>query len=190
MRARRSAPLPSAKPFARRGRLTLRLALCRKMEQRSPTRLHRLRLMLLLRFSSAYSFLESFALPAVAAWAASAALRAMSVVPVVLCHGPGRWYWRRGARARSSTQKFTVSGTVVNEATGEPIPRAMVTLMGSPMRYAFSDSNGSFTIEGVPAGRYSMQAQKPGFFGPQERGGSRSVQSSRGRRQQRSRSRH
>ncbi len=77
----------------------------------------------------------------------------------------------------AANQKFTVSGTVVNEGTGEAIPRAMVTLMGSPTRYVFSDSNGSFSIEGVPAGHYSLQAQKPGYFGPQERGGSRSVQS-------------
>ena len=77
----------------------------------------------------------------------------------------------------SNNQKFTLSGTVVNEGNGEAIPRAMITLIGSPMRYAFSDSNGSFTIEGVAAGRYSIQAQKPGYFGPQERGGSRSVQS-------------
>ena len=77
----------------------------------------------------------------------------------------------------SANQKVTVTGTVVNEGTGEPIPRAMVTLQGSPTRYAFSDGNGSFALEGVPPGRYSVQAQKPGFFGPQERGGSRSSQS-------------
>lgn len=66
---------------------------------------------------------------------------------------------------------------MVNEGTGEAIPRAMVTLMGSPQRYAFSDTNGSFVIDGVASGRYSIQAQKPGFFGSQERGGSRAVQS-------------
>ena len=69
----------------------------------------------------------------------------------------------------SANQKFTVSGTVVNDATGEPITRAMVTLQASPSRYAFSDSNGAFTIEAVPPGRYPIQAQKPGYFGPQER---------------------
>ncbi len=82
-----------------------------------------------------------------------------------------------GIAASSTNQKFNVSGTVVNEGTGEPIPRAMVTLMGSPPRYVFTDGSGSFTIEGVPAGRFPVQAQKPGFFGPQEQGGSRSIQS-------------
>lgn len=78
--------------------------------------------------------------------------------------------------ASSANQKISVSGTVVNDATGEPIPRAMVTLHGTPTRYAFSDSNGSFTMEAVPPGRYSIEAQKPGYFGPQERS-SRAVQS-------------
>ncbi len=44
------------------------------------------------------------------------------------------------------------------------------------MRHAFSDSNGVFSIEGVPPGHYSIQAQKPGYFGPQERGSFRSAQ--------------
>jgi hypothetical protein len=78
-----------------------------------------------------------------------------------------------GARAN---QTFTVSGSVVNETTGESIPRAMVTLQGSPMRNAFTDTNGAFAIEGVPAGRYSITAQKPGYFGSQEKRTSGSVQ--------------
>ncbi len=94
-----------------------------------------------------------------------------ALVLIVSCFAPAQ------DDGSAANQKFTVSGTVVNEGTGEAIPRAMVTLMGSPTRYAFSDSNGSFSIEGVPAGRYSLQAQKPGYFGPQERGGARSVQS-------------
>jgi hypothetical protein len=81
-----------------------------------------------------------------------------------------------GAPSASSGEKFTVSGTVVNAGTGEPIPRALVTLQGSPTRHAFSDSNGSFSIEGVPAGRYAIQAQKPGYFGEREGGSFRSAQ--------------
>jgi hypothetical protein len=81
------------------------------------------------------------------------------------------------APTAAANQKFTITGNVVNEITGEAIPRAMVTLHGSPMRYAFSDSNGTFAIEGVSAGRYSISAQKPGYFGSQERRSSGSVQS-------------
>ncbi len=77
----------------------------------------------------------------------------------------------------TTNQKFTVSGTVVNDATGEPITRAMVTLQASPARYAFTDSNGAFSMEAVAPGRYPIQAQKPGFFGPQERSSYRGNQS-------------
>jgi len=76
----------------------------------------------------------------------------------------------------AADQKFTITGSVVNETTGEPIPRAMVTLIGSPMRYAFSDSSGAFLIDTVPPGRYSISAQKPGYFGPQERASARAMQ--------------
>ena len=81
-----------------------------------------------------------------------------------------------GAPSTSSGEKFTVSGAVVNAGTGEPIPRALVTLQGSPTRHVFSDSNGAFSIDGVPAGRYAVQAQKPGYFGSRESGSFRSAQ--------------
>lgn len=74
-----------------------------------------------------------------------------------------------------SDQKFTVTGTVVNAATDEPIPRALVTMQSSPQRSAFTDGNGSFSIDGVPAGRFPVHAQKPGYFGSQESGSVRSV---------------
>jgi Carboxypeptidase regulatory-like domain len=40
------------------------------------------------------------------------------------------------------------------------------------MRYAFSDSNGGFTIDGVFAGQHAISAQKPGYFNGHEAGGS------------------
>ena len=79
------------------------------------------------------------------------------------------------APGSGSGQKFNVTGMVVNAATGEPVPRALVTLQSSPQRSAFTDSNGSFSIEGVPAGRYPVHAQKPGYFGSQESGAVRSA---------------
>lgn len=140
------------------------------MEQRSHTRLL---LMLLLRFSSAHSCSRRLRSPRGRRW--RRLLLTSAVVLFLTCLAPAQDDGSSVA-GPSASQKFTVIGTVVNEGTGGSIPRAMVTLMGSPTRYAFSDSNGSFTIEGVPAGRYSLQAQKPGYFGPQERGGPRSVQ--------------
>jgi hypothetical protein len=76
----------------------------------------------------------------------------------------------------SANQKFTISGSVVNGSTGEGIPRAMVTLQGSPMRSTFTDNSGGFVIEGVAAGRYSLQAQKPGYFGTRDRSSGAAVQ--------------
>ncbi len=81
-----------------------------------------------------------------------------------------------GDPSTSSGEKFTVSGTVVNAGTGEPIPRALVTLQGSPTRHAFSDGNGAFSIDGVHAGRYAIQAKKPGYFGSRESGSFRFAQ--------------
>lgn len=72
----------------------------------------------------------------------------------------------------SADQLFSVTGTVVNEATGEAIPHALVTLQGSPTRDAFSDSNGSFSIEGVAPGQHAISAQKPGYFGSGDNSGS------------------
>ena len=61
---------------------------------------------------------------------------------------------------------------MVNAATGEAIPRALVTLQGSPTHNAFTDTNGSFSIEAVPAGQHVITAQKPGYFGSNETSGS------------------
>ncbi len=70
------------------------------------------------------------------------------------------------ARSDQSSGTFTLSGTVVNSVTGEPIGRAMVRLSGVVQRMAFTDSEGHFQIEGVQEG-YSLEAQKPGYFTPQ-----------------------
>jgi hypothetical protein len=62
-----------------------------------------------------------------------------------------------------------VTGTVLNAATDEPVPRALVTLHAAAARTTFSDNNGAFSIEGVPEGRFTITAEKPGFFNQQER---------------------
>jgi Carboxypeptidase regulatory-like domain len=133
-----------------------------------------MRFMLVLRFSSAHCSRSRFG-PRIGGLRRHALLACLCLL-FFACFSQAQDGSGGSAPGSSTSQKFNVTGTVVNEATGEPIPRAMVTLQGSPMRSAFSDSNGGFTIEGVPAGRYTLQGQKPGFFGPQERG-SRSMQS-------------
>jgi hypothetical protein len=71
---------------------------------------------------------------------------------------------------QAGSQQYSVSGLVVNAATGEPIPKALVQLNASPERITFSGPDGRFQIEGVPAGVAILTAQKPGFFSPQETG--------------------
>jgi Carboxypeptidase regulatory-like domain len=81
-----------------------------------------------------------------------------------------------GARAYDpNSPTHTVSGSVVDSATGEPIPCALVQLMGPLPRSDLTDSQGSFRFEGVPEGRAMFMARKPGFFSSEElsRGGGR-----------------
>ncbi len=67
-----------------------------------------------------------------------------------------------------SGETFTISGSVVNSVTGEPIPHALVRTNGYLQRSVFSDSEGRFQMDGVPAGRVNLTAQKPGFINQQD----------------------
>lgn len=60
-----------------------------------------------------------------------------------------------------TTARYTVSGTVVNSATNEPIRRALVGVAGS---LVFTGVDGRFRAENVPEGQAMVAAQKPGFF--------------------------
>ena len=60
-------------------------------------------------------------------------------------------------------EKFVVSGSVVNSVTGEPIARALVRVIGQISRNAFTDQEGHFQFEDMPAGRFVLMAQKPGY---------------------------
>lgn len=56
----------------------------------------------------------------------------------------------------------TISGTVVDYATGAPIQNAAVTL--SPFgRNAFTGSDGSFHFDDLDPTRYTVTAQKEGY---------------------------
>jgi len=60
-------------------------------------------------------------------------------------------------------ETFVLSGTVVNSVTGEPIARALVRTNGVVQRTAFSDSEGHFQIDGLPAMQVTLSVQKPGY---------------------------
>jgi len=64
-----------------------------------------------------------------------------------------------------------VSGTVVNSVTGEPIGHALVQVFGVAQRAVFTDSEGHFAMDGLPAGQTSFDVRKPGYFSRQQLGG-------------------
>lgn len=68
----------------------------------------------------------------------------------------------------ASNDTYTITGTVVNSVTGEPIPRALVRTNGMVQRTVFSDSEGHFQIDGLPPMQTSLIAQKPGYTQPSE----------------------
>jgi hypothetical protein len=66
------------------------------------------------------------------------------------------------------SEKYSVSGMVINAVSGEPIRKALVQLYSMQQRTTFSDGDGRFQFDGILAGRVSLSAQKPGFFGEHE----------------------
>ena len=65
-------------------------------------------------------------------------------------------------------EKFTLTGTVIDSVTGEPIRRALVQIYGRQRQTTFSDGDGHFELEDIPADTYTVTAQKPGYFNQQE----------------------
>jgi hypothetical protein len=92
------------------------------------------------------------------------ASRKRSCVLLILC-GVGLILSSASAAQSPSAngETFTLSGTVVNSVTGEPIARAMVRTNGAVQRTAFSDSEGHFQIDGLPPVQVTLTAQKPGY---------------------------
>jgi hypothetical protein len=61
----------------------------------------------------------------------------------------------------------TITGSVVNSFTGEPVPHARVRAQTArgPL-FAFSGPDGRFSIDEVPEGHWMITAQRPGFETP------------------------
>ncbi|HEY1272560.1 MAG TPA: carboxypeptidase-like regulatory domain-containing protein [Terriglobales bacterium] len=71
----------------------------------------------------------------------------------------------------ASDARFSLSGTVINAATSEPVRRAMVQLMNVSIdsgHTTMTDSEGRFEFNDLPAGQGLLQVRKPGFFSPEE----------------------
>lgn len=77
------------------------------------------------------------------------------------------------SQQNQSQQKCTVSGTVLNQATGEPLRKAHVEIVrdGSgqnamPQGYSLdAGPDGSFRFEGIEPGSYRLSGEHPGFIG-------------------------
>jgi hypothetical protein len=66
--------------------------------------------------------------------------------------------------SKPADSSLSLSGTVVNSLTGEPIRRAVVTLTrGQTNVSTLSDTSGGFEFEGLSQGRAVLSAVRPGF---------------------------
>ncbi len=71
------------------------------------------------------------------------------------------------AEPKISTERFQITGSVINSVTGASVRRALVTAQGypGPSQAAFTTEDGRFTFSGLPAGTYRLSAARPGIRG-------------------------
>ncbi len=73
---------------------------------------------------------------------------------------------QRAPATTNPVPRHSVTGTVVNSVTGEPIRRALVRVNAAEAHAAFSGPDGRFELMDVPEGQVGFSAQKPGFLDP------------------------
>ena len=56
-----------------------------------------------------------------------------------------------------------IRGTVIDNASGQPLPATVVVLNSNPQKGVMCDFDGSFVIEDLPIGRYDIQASILGY---------------------------
>ncbi len=66
--------------------------------------------------------------------------------------------------AQQAAATASLDGTVINEATGQPIARALVSLQQNNQA-VLTDNEGRFHFEAVSAGQVTLTAKRPGFAG-------------------------
>ncbi len=72
---------------------------------------------------------------------------------------------RPANQPNTQIKRDTVTGTVYNSVTSEPVRRALVTLAAAGEQlFAFTGGDGRFEIEGVPDGPALITARRPGFM--------------------------
>ena len=68
------------------------------------------------------------------------------------------------ADSKTDGNSYSLSGTVINSVTGEPIRRAVVQLSGQSGSMTLTDAGGNFVLEGLAEGNVFLTAIKPGFY--------------------------
>jgi hypothetical protein len=68
----------------------------------------------------------------------------------------------------AATTDYSISGTVVNAASGEPVRRAEVSVLSEADFHAVAsvetDNEGRFAVQGLAAGKYPLSVSKRGFL--------------------------
>ena len=75
-----------------------------------------------------------------------------------------------GAPQAPATGQYSLRGIVVNGATGEPVPRALVRLNMTAPKMALSGPDGRFQFDDLPPSGAIVHAQRARFYTPQEMG--------------------
>lgn len=73
-------------------------------------------------------------------------------------------------------QRRTITGTVVNAVSGEPVRRALVNAYGQSSEAVLTGPDGRFEMEDVPDGVINFNVTKPGYFDPSQIAGSEWVE--------------
>jgi iron complex outermembrane receptor protein len=90
-----------------------------------------------------------------AAWLAAPAAFAPALLPSAA-------HAQVPAVAPAEARPGTVTGVVVDSASGRPLPAAQVRLLGLN-RGELTHDDGTFAFEGLPAGRYAVAVQRVGY---------------------------
>ena len=92
-------------------------------------------------------------------------MKSISSILVLACFVP---YVQAQQAASTSSGRFEVSGTMVNSVSGEVVHNAFVQVAASRQadqpRRSEVGTDGSFVFHNVPAGKYNLSAQAPGFL--------------------------
>jgi hypothetical protein len=67
------------------------------------------------------------------------------------------------ANSKTDGNSYSLSGTVINAITGEPVRRAAVQVSGQSGSVTLTDAGGHFVVEGLAEGNVFLKAMKPGF---------------------------